>query len=77
MSGFNRSRSIFNCPPNCPGRKPGCHDHCDTYLEKRALQDRINADRRRKREIDCYQIESVMTARDIKAKKRRDNKNFY
>lgn len=77
MSGFNRSRTIFDCPPNCSERDPECHSRCQRYLEKRALQDKINAERRRKREIDCYQITSVMAARDIKAKKRRDNKNFF
>lgn len=77
MSSFNRSRTIFDCPPNCEGRKPGCHSHCQRYLEKRAIQDKMNADNRRKREIDCYQIDHVMNARDVKAKKKRDNKNFF
>ena len=77
MSSFNKSRTIFDCPPKCEGRRPGCHDRCKRYLEKRALQDKINAENRRKRGIDSYQIDSVMKARDINAKKRRDNKNFY
>lgn len=77
MSSFNRSRSIFDCPKDCEGRTPGCHGYCERYLEKRAAQDKINAEKRRRQEIDCYQINRIMNCRDKKAKQRRDNKNFF
>lgn len=29
------------CPPDCPGRYPGCGAHCKTFLEHRAEREQV------------------------------------
>ena len=36
---FNRSRSLFQCEPNCPRRKPGCQDRCKRYRDAKTLHE--------------------------------------
>ena len=69
---FNKSRYFFDCPPDCPKRKPACHDHCKIYQEKRAELDEINRQRKLKYEATAYVSESVIKKRDRMARTRRD-----
>lgn len=70
-STFNKCRYFFDCPPNCPKRKPACQSHCDTYLKKRAELDAINAEARKKKEASIYIAENVANKRDRIAKIKR------
>lgn len=44
------------CVPDCPNRKPGCHDHCETYLEnKKAYEEYkhyVKCEREKQRILD-------------------------
>jgi len=39
------------CPPDCPGRYPGCGAHCDTFKKHRAKRVVIYEKRRTQVEI--------------------------
>ena len=69
---FNCQRHFFDCPPDCPKRKPACHSHCDTYLKKRAELDELNATEKKRKAIDRYTIEQVVKYRNEKAIKDRN-----
>lgn len=45
----------FDCCKNCvaPKRYPGCHSHCQEYIDIRAEYDKRKAAHNQKREIDC------------------------
>ena len=68
MSSFNKGRFFINCPPDCPTRKPGCHDHCEKYQTSRAKLDEINRQKRLKYEASAYVCESVNKRLDRRAK---------
>lgn len=72
---FKKSQYFFDCPPDCPKRRPACQDHCDTYLKKRAELDEINRQRRLKYEASAYICESVKKKQDRIARLRRDYPN--
>lgn len=65
------SRRFFNCPPNCPKRKPACQDHCQTYLEKRAEWDALMAAERKRKEAGILTIEREMRQKNAQAILRR------
>ena len=71
MSQFWSSRCFFNCPPDCPKRKPGCQDHCKTYLDKRAELDALNAAERKRKEAATLTIEAITRKKDVQAKIRK------
>lgn len=51
---WRERRRMFNCPPNCPKRKPGCQDHCDIYAKDRAEWDKHRATERVQENLDIY-----------------------
>lgn len=72
MPGFNKSRHFFDCEPNCERRKPGCQDHCERYLKKRAELDALNAAEKKRKEAWDYTIQSIVKKKDQNAKRRKD-----
>lgn len=69
---YNGTRHFFDCKPDCEGRKPGCQDHCERYLTKRAQLDEINRKKRLEKEARAYTYDIVNERRDQFARKRRD-----
>lgn len=67
--------SFFNCPPDCPKRKPGCQDHCDTYLTAKVKHDARKKEYYGDRDIRQYIAEKNCKARDIDAKHRKDSRS--
>lgn len=39
------------CPPDCPGRYPGCGAHCETFKQHRAERAEVYKQRREQVEI--------------------------
>lgn len=72
---FNKSRRFFNCPPNCPERKPACQAHCRTYLDKKEEWDALMAAERKRKESCSYTIDCVLKNKDKEAKRKRDYHN--
>lgn len=72
MSQFWSSRCFFNCPPDCPKRKPACQDHCKTYLDKRAELDALNAAERKRKDAAVGTIATLVKKKDSQAKLRRN-----
>lgn len=72
---WNNTRYFFDCKPDCEERKPGCQDHCERYLAKRAQLDEMNRQKRLKYEASAYICESVEKKRDRIARIRRDYPN--
>ena len=68
------ARSFFKCEPDCPKRKPGCQDHCDTYLTAKAKHDARKKEYYGDQNIRQYMAEKNARARDITAKHRKDTK---
>ena len=66
------SRRFFNCPPNCPNRKPACQDHCPTYLEKRAEWDALMAAEKKRKAGAAITIETLTKKKDSQARLRRN-----
>ena len=60
---FNKSRNFFDCGPKCEKRKPGCHDHCESYLKKRAELTQIREAEKQRVEIDQYTIEQCVKSK--------------
>lgn len=44
---FNRSNSVFSCPPDCPKRCVGCQSKCPTYAKAKARDAELKAAARR------------------------------
>ena len=40
---FNRSNSVYDCPPECPKRSPICHLDCPIYAESIARDTELKA----------------------------------
>ena len=72
---WNNTRYFFDCMPDCEGRKPGCQDHCEKYLTKRAQLDEINKERRLKYIASEYLYDSVNKKKDQIARLRRNYPN--
>lgn len=66
---FNKFRSFFDCPANCPERKPACQAHCERYLKKKEQWDALKAAERERKECDSHTIECILKNRDQAAKK--------
>ena len=67
---------IFTCPPDCPKRQPGCHDHCETHIREKAEHERIRKAMRLEKYIDGYSLNAIMDKRDIAAKRSKSNTRF-
>ena len=76
MYNFNRYRTVFDCPPNCPDRKPGCQDRCKTHAEQKARYEALKAAERGKVEAGRYVSEQVGKSRDA-AVKRQQKYSLY
>lgn len=61
---YNSTRYFFDCKPDCEKRKPGCHDHCDSYQTKRAQLDEINKQHRLKYLASEYMYDSIKKKKD-------------
>lgn len=72
MHNFNRSRTTFDCMPDCPERKPGCHDTCERYKKKRAAYDKRKLEYYGNPEVNRYFSEKNAEVRDSIAKKRKE-----
>lgn len=44
---FNRSNTVYDCPPDCPSRRVGCQSTCPTYASARARDAELKAKHRR------------------------------
>lgn len=62
---------FFPCAKNCPGRKPGCHDHCERYQAKRAEWDKLNAQKRIDQGIKNYLCQNTFKSMDVAAKRKK------
>ena len=62
---------IFNCDPQCPKREPGCQDHCKTYLDAKAINDKRLEDERLKHKVDGYMLDGIRANRDTAARRKR------
>ena len=57
---------------NCKDdRYPGCHDHCEAYLEVKAKHDEYKAEQRRRKEAEDYTVETVCKINDLGNKSKR------
>lgn len=74
---FNKSRTVFDCPPNCPERKPACQDHCERYAEKRALHDELMAKEKQRRDVENYIRGGHMKANDLWVKRRKNKRRYF
>ena len=72
MNPYWSSRQFFDCKPDCPERKPGCHDHCERYQKKRAQLDAWNAAERKRKEAAVPTIDTLVKKKDSQAKLRRN-----
>lgn len=72
MSSYWNSRYFFDCKPDCPKRKPGCQDHCRTYLDKRAELDALNEAERKRKEAGILATISSVKRKDAQARLRRN-----
>lgn len=68
---FNRSRTVFTCEPDCPGRKPGCHGRCKKYNDEREEHLRNKHKEDVDKILDDYFRNCVAKARDARAKRHR------
>lgn len=78
MAGFNRGRSMINCPPDCPKREPGCQDRCGQYKAQKAAHEQRKTDVYGDPDVRQYFKDKRSERRDMKAKKdkeRRNNRN--
>ena len=73
---FNKSRSFFNCPSDCPQRKPACQSHCRTYLDKKEEWDASKAAERANVDVKDYVRHSIEKTMDSKAKRNRSNRGI-
>lgn len=51
---WRTNKVYFNCPPNCPNRKPGCQDHCERYAKDRAIYNEHKRIERDRKKLDHY-----------------------
>ena len=72
MTAYWGGRCFFNCPPDCPERKPGCQDHCRTYLDKKEEWDALKAAERKRKEAATLTIENIVRKKDVQARIRRN-----
>lgn len=72
---WNNTRYFFDCKPDCKERKPGCHDHCERYLTKRAQLDEINRQKTLEKEAKSYTYDVINDKRDRYARLRRNYPN--
>ena len=68
------TRSFFKCDPDCPKRKPGCQDHCSTYLTAKAKHDARKKEYYGDMYLRQYLAEKNAKARDVNAKQRKSQK---
>lgn len=68
---FNRSRSVFTCPPNCPDRKPACQDHCERYARDKAKHEEIKAAEQKYRDVGQYIVSARAKKFDARVKSRK------
>ena len=45
------ARFKISCCQNCPDRYPGCHSHCEKYIQEKAEYDATMAEKRKEAEI--------------------------
>lgn len=72
---FNRSRGLFHCEPNCPRRKPGCQDHCETHQGDKARHEARKKEYYGDTQLKQYLAEKNAKARDIYAKHKKESKS--
>lgn len=66
------------CMPDCTGRKPGCHDHCEAFQAFRAEREKVYEERARYREIEFARQDAMRKWADIgKAKKAKGNGGWH
>lgn len=59
---------MFNCPPKCPDRKPGCQDKCEQHIREKENWDELRRLESERKYIDNYVATRVTINRDLKAK---------
>ena len=53
------------CPPDCPGRYPGCGAHCETFKQHRAERGVIYEKRRTQVEISDFLNSSYVKTKHL------------
>ena len=70
---------IFTCTPDCEGRKPGCHDHCEKYQRERAEWERRKAIENRDMGLKRYTLTILSKKANNRAinKKNKSSRKWY
>lgn len=70
---FNRNNMEPMCPPDCPERVPGCHDHCERFKERKLARDKRKRDYYGNPDITRYIKEKMSKSKhDAAINKRND-----